>query len=293
MSAADRGELMTEHGRGYPFADHDLAHRLEHAEGAAGAAFVSARARVRPESMAEWTRLAGAWLLFDGAQSPVTQTFCLGLDEPADDRVLGEVEHFFHSRGAPVDHEVSPLVGCELPSLLCRRGYQPVELKNNLYRPIWPGVTLSASRNDRLRVRRIGLEECDLWAQISARGWGEVPGAGDFMQDLGQLARERTGGVCFLAELDGMPIAAAGLAMHRGVALMAGASTIPEARRQGAQLALLEARLQHAAAEGCTLAMQGALPGSTSQRNAERHGFRIAYTLTKWRLDLPGTGDGG
>jgi hypothetical protein len=30
--------------------------------------------------------------------------------------------------------------------------------------------------------------------------------------------------------------------------------------------------------------MMGSLPGSGSQRNAERHGFRIAYTRTKWRL---------
>jgi hypothetical protein len=30
--------------------------------------------------------------------------------------------------------------------------------------------------------------------------------------------------------------------------------------------------------------MMGALPGSSSQRNAERLGFRIAYTRTKWRL---------
>jgi hypothetical protein len=27
--------------------------------------------------------------------------------------------------------------------------------------------------------------------------------------------------------------------------------------------------------------------GSQSQRNAERKGFRIAYTRTKWRLDRP------
>jgi hypothetical protein len=30
--------------------------------------------------------------------------------------------------------------------------------------------------------------------------------------------------------------------------------------------------------------MMCAQPGSASQRNAERHGFRIAYTRTKWRL---------
>jgi hypothetical protein len=67
------------------------------------------------------------------------------------------------------------------------------------------------------------------------------------------------------------------------VALMAGASTIPSARGRGAQLALLERRLQDAFANGCDIAMMGALPGSISQRNAERHGFRIAYTRVKWR----------
>ena len=73
-------------------------------------------------------------------------------------------------------------------------------------------------------------------------------------------------------------------ARRRGVALLAGASTVPEGRRQGAQRALLEARLQTAVDAGCDLAMMVAAPGSASQRNAERQGFRIAYTRTKWQL---------
>jgi hypothetical protein len=68
------------------------------------------------------------------------------------------------------------------------------------------------------------------------------------------------------------------------VALLAGACTIPEARKQGAQLALLDYRLRYAAEQGCDLAMMCAQPGSASQRNAERHGFRIAYTRIKWQL---------
>ena len=31
-------------------------------------------------------------------------------------------------------------------------------------------------------------------------------------------------------------------------------------------------------AEGCDLATAATLPGSVSQRNYERHGFRVAYT---------------
>jgi hypothetical protein len=43
-------------------------------------------------------------------------------------------------------------------------------------------------------------------------------------------------------------------------------------------------RLRFAADQGCDLALMGALPGSASQRNAERQGFRIAYTRLKWQL---------
>jgi GNAT superfamily N-acetyltransferase len=71
------------------------------------------------------------------------------------------------------------------------------------------------------------------------------------------------------------------------VVVLAGASTIPSARRQGAQRALLAARLGYARETGCDLAMMCAEPGSASQRNGERQGFRIAYTRTKWRKDAP------
>lgn len=66
--------------------------------------------------------------------------------------------------------------------------------------------------------------------------------------------------------------------------LRAGASTIPEARHQGAQLALVESRLRYAPEHGCDIVMMGALADSSSQRNAERPGFRIAYTRTKGAL---------
>jgi len=87
----------------------------------------------------------------------------------------------------------------------------------------------------------------------------------------------------FLAELDGRAIATAVLSIYDGVAHLAGASTIPDGRRRGAQNALLDARLRFAAERGCDLALMGAAPGSGSQRNAERNGFRIAYTRVKWQ----------
>ena len=101
---------------------------------------------------------------------------------------------------------------------------------------------------------------------------------------MGRVVATAKGNTLFLAEMDGQVIGAGGLSIHDGVALFAGASTIPAWRRRGAQRALLDARFQYARAAGCDLAMKGAEPGSSSQRNAERQGFRIAYTRTKWTL---------
>ena len=81
-----------------------------------------------------------------------------------------------------------------------------------------------------------------------------------------------------------MPGAAGVLCIHNGVALFGGSATVPELRRRGLQAALLHERMCYAFDHGCDIAMMVALPGSDSQRNAERIGFRIAYTRTKWQL---------
>jgi GNAT superfamily N-acetyltransferase len=63
-----------------------------------------------------------------------------------------------------------------------------------------------------------------------------------------------------------------------GIAPFYGAATLPEYRNRGVQNALFQARLRAAAAAGCDLAIVCTQPGSLSQRNAERNGFRVAYT---------------
>jgi GNAT superfamily N-acetyltransferase len=124
-----------------------------------------------------------------------------------------------------------------------------------------------------------------LWADVSARGWAsEHPELIVFLRELGAITSGAHGYVPFLAEWDGEPGAAAGLVIHEGVALFAGAATAPGFRRRGLQGALLQSRTRYALERGCDLAMMVAVPGSDSQRNAERNGFQIAYTRTKWKL---------
>ncbi|QIL75281.1 GNAT family N-acetyltransferase [Hymenobacter sp. HDW8] len=267
------------------FSDRQLAQRLERTEASANAQFVEARARLFPESQAQWIEVAGAYAMYDGAESFLTQTFGLGLFGEVEDADLSALEAFFKQRNAPVYHEVSPLADAGLLPLLTRRGYQPLEFTSVLYQPLALTDRETAPPNSRLTTRLVEAEEKDLWARTSARGWHtEHPDMADFLLEFGQISAQTPGASPFLAELDGHPIAAGGLFLHDGVALLAGASTVPEGRRQGAQQALLDARLSYAAEQGCSLAMMGALPGSQSQRNAEKQGFRIAYTRIKWQL---------
>jgi hypothetical protein len=91
------------------FSDLGLSRRLERAEGFACVQFAEARRRLFPDSGAEWIECGGAYAVFDGAGSPVTQTFGLGLWEALSPASLDEIERFFGDRGAPVLHEISPL----------------------------------------------------------------------------------------------------------------------------------------------------------------------------------------
>jgi GNAT superfamily N-acetyltransferase len=265
-----------------PFADLALSRRLERAEGNACLQFAETRRRLFPDSGAEWIECAGAYAVFDGIDSPATQTFGLGLFEELSAASLDAIERFFKDRGAEVLHEVSPLAGVAALGLLCARQYRPIEISSVMYRPV---EKPAAKDHANITVRVTGSEEAQLWNEISARGWShEHPELKDFILQVGAISSARQQSPCFLAAIDGQPGAAGVLSIHDGVALFGGAATIPELRRRGLQAALLEERMRYAFDHGCDLAMMGAEVGSNSQRNAERQGFRIAYRRTKWRL---------
>jgi len=262
-----------------------LSQRLERAEAKASAAYVESRAHTAPSLGAEWRDFDGTYAMFDGVGSPLSQTFGFGLFSPPTSAQLETIESFFRDRGAEVFHEVSPLADPAVLGLMAERGYHPIELTSVMHLRLKHSRGRSQREPAReLVVRRVEAGGEDVWAETASRGWSETPEAAAFIRDFGTVSARAEGTVCFVAEWEGHPVAAAAIAMHNGVSLLAGASTDPAFRGRGAQAALLDTRLAYAASVGCELAMMGALPGSASQRNGERQGFRIAYTRIKWRL---------
>lgn len=264
----------------YPPVDLALARQLERAEATANAAFVDARALVSPGFGATWIEVAGVRAMFDGVGSPLTQTFGLGLFAPFLETEFAEVEAFFSERGSSTFHEVSSFTPRITADLLHSRGYARVEDSVVLVRPV---ALAAAPASDAIVVRHLAPSDRAQWARVSALGWAsEDEALAAFVESFGQVAARAEGVECFLAEVDGEAIGAASLNVSAGVALFAGASTIPAARRRGAQQALLNSRLAFAAAAGLGVAMVVTQPDSGSMRNAERQGFRAAYTRTKW-----------
>ena len=126
------------------------------------------------------------------------------------------------------------------------------------------------------------MQEAGAYTLLVARSFFEAAEITPELLDMFASSFEAAATFFFVAELDGAPAGGAMMSIHRGVASLGGAGTLPEFRNRGAQRALILARLARAAAEGCDLAMVATGLGTVSQRNVERQGFNCVYTRTKF-----------
>lgn len=267
------------------YSDINLSQKLERTESRANTDMIESRAKISPEVNAEWIEVGGTYAMFDGVESPLTQTFGLGIFEETTDKELDQIELFYQNHNAPVFHEVSPMADIALIALLNKRNYQPIEMVNVMFQSLELEKDSSKVINPQIKTRIIEKNEDELWAKTASAGWAtEAEELADFMFHFGKVCANCKGGFPFLAEINGEVISNGMLFIYDDVALLAGASTIPEGRRQGGQQALLQARLNFAKSHGCKIAMMCALPGTQSQKNAQKNGFQIAYTRTKWQL---------
>ena len=86
----------------------------------------------------------------------------------------------------------------------------------------------------------------------------------------------------YLGRIDGREAGAATLYVHDKVGYLADAATDPALRGRGAHLALLGRRIADAGAAGVELVCSGAEFLSTSHRNMERAGMRLAFVRSIW-----------
>ena len=240
--------------------------------------------KLHPEIGAAQESIAGGWAVFTGVGSPISEARGLGMTGPVTEDDMDRLEAFYHSRGDAIRMEVCPLADASLHQLLAKRAYRLLEFSNMLMRPLQPGEQFAENHRG-VATRFIQPCEARLWAETVGRGFAEHFPMTDELLDIMSCWAHSTIGVCLLGTVDGEVAGGGAVAMHDRVALLGGAATLPASRKRGVQSALLQARLAHAAAAGCDLAMTVTLPGSGSQRNVERQGFRVVYTRAKFTLD--------
>jgi GNAT superfamily N-acetyltransferase len=275
------------------FATATLARRIESAEAAMTSAFgegLRARGRV-----ATVQRLAGGVSVWAGPDSPFNKVIGLGFD-PLQDATLVELEDALAERGAPVRVELSTLAPHSPAERLTRRGYVLLGFENVLALPI-AGFGDPALAG--ISVERLSEEQEAVWIDTVATGFLSPdavegpPPTESFARDAIVRALEDVSAIGalerFVARREGAIAGGASLARFDGVALLAGAATLPAHRRRGVQGGLLQARLAYAARSGCDLAVVTTQPGSPSQANMQRHGFALLYARAILFKPAPGT----
>ena len=251
------------------FVDRSLAKRLE-----------MITARSGKECADVWADIAGGIATFSGIDSPITQAFGVGLFGPVSEGELDQLEDFFFSRGAPVALELCPFIHPSLIGLLKARPYRLEEFSNVLVRQLRPREKIATPESD-LTVRTALPQESTRYSEVVAEAFSEYLPISETLRRVIENFSRRASGRCFLA-LAGGEIAAGGcVSADQRLAEFYGAATLAGFRKRGAQRLLIAARLQWAVEQHCDLATTTTQPGSSSQRNYERAGFRVVYTRAK------------
>jgi len=198
------------------------------------------------------------------------------------------LEEFYFSRKETVRVETCPMADGSLIEHYRERDYYVSEFSNVMVRPVEQSVA-AAALPDGIEIRKAADGEIDLWTLTVAQGFAEHFPVTQEILSVMRLFADGKNTECYLARVDGKIAGGATLALRGRIAGLFGASTLPQFRNRGVQTALLEARMQRAAEKGCELAMSLALPGSASQRNITRRGFRTLYTRVKFERAFSGS----
>ena len=269
----------------YPLLSMELAREIELAEAEAAVGCAERLLGAHGEDAAAVCPVAGGYAVYCGANSPVTQAVGLGLNGAVSKEEFERLEEFYFSREEPVRVETCPMADGSLIEHYRERGYHVTEFSNVMVRPVEKAAAAALPAG--IEIQKAGDGEIDLWTLTVAQGFAEHFPVTQELLGIMRLFADGENTECYFARIDGKIAGGATLAVRGRIAGLFGASTLPQFRNRGVQTALLHTRMQRAAERGCELAMSIALPGSASERNITRRGFRTLYTRVKFEKELP------
>lgn len=248
----------------------EFVRRLERAE--AEVSLRCAKACLAAGADVRVDRALGGWAIDFGPGSPLSQILHAGMQGAVDEAEFAEVEGRFFSRGIASTVSLCPFADPTLIEIIGRRGYRVSHFEHTLSRPL---ESLSAPPP---HIRLAAHDDWPACGEVLTQAFfpngGEPPGLRGLFETMFHIE----GACAWLAEDAGSIASCGGLTLAGETAVLAGDGTRPAFRGRGFQNQLIVGRCAYALAGGATLAMACTVPGSSSQRNYERQGFRIAYT---------------
>lgn len=260
------------------FVDKAFARRLESSEEMPQVFYARVFQKTRPEIGAAEEEICGGHMVFAGLGSPIGRAVGMGLDRPLTPSDLDHVEAFYGSHQAPAQVDLCALHEPAVFEMFKQRGYAIAELNNVLYRRLERDQKFPPPPAE-CEVRPARRDEADLAGNIVQSAFFPE-GAPEPFRGLIAPLYHMEHGLPFVASIDGKLVACGtGLIItEHKVCALCGAGTLAEYRGRGLQTALLCARMSAGALAGCEYAVVVTQGGTTSQRNVERLGFRLAYS---------------
>lgn len=260
------------------FVDKAFARRLEACEEVPQVYYAREFQKSRPEVGAAEEEIGGGHMVFAGLGSPIGRATGVGLDRPLTVDDLNRIEQFYSQHKAPSQVDLTPMHDSAVFEMFKERGYGIAELNNVLYRKLDPEEKFPP-HPAHCEIRRSHVAESEVTGVIVENAFFPE-GAPEAFRGLIAPLYQMENALAFVACVDGKPVACGtGLVIreHKVFALC-GAGTLASFRGRGLQTALLCARIAAAAEAGCEYAVVVTQGGTTSQHNAERLGFRVAYS---------------
>jgi hypothetical protein len=205
----------------------------------------------------------------------------IGLEMEDSDR-LDDILAFFRTHHLRCNIDLDPTeFTAEFARLLIQHGLYPTPNGTVLY-----GLPQASEQAlpEGVQVREISLNDIDLFLELWADGFEFPPGPNrDVMVDIRKGAFSAPGSHRYMAYVNEIPTAMAGLYIHDSIGYLSGGATLPDFRKRGCHTALTQLRMADALKADCELVIGFAGTfGSISQNNMERAGQRIAYLMTAW-----------
>jgi GNAT superfamily N-acetyltransferase len=271
------------------------ARRIEAAEEFGALRYAQAMRPEHPEWGTTWEEFSGGHLVFVARNALVGRAHALGFAGTVTPQDIEHVEKFYFERESDAQVDVCPYADPSLFQALNQRGFQVEEFNQTLARRISspPSAEETVPAPEGIDIRGVNPDEAPTWSALLARVFfaEQAPQFESFF--LPWAAPEHP--LSLAAFSDGRMVACAGglIVPEYGMAAFFGAATLPEFRRRGIQRAFMQERLRIAREAGCDLAVTLTMPGTTSQRNVERAGFRTVYTKVVVRKRHPSLADSG